>query len=108
MKKIQIIGNIVRDAEVKTISQDKNVINFDVAVNETWKNKDGVKQEKTTYVKCAMWRQETGIAQYLTKGNKIYVDGNPDAEAYINKDGNAVASLTINVNEVIFLSPKKS
>ena len=61
MKKIQIIGNITRDAEVKTFEGGRSVINFDVAVNEQYKSKDGEKVKKVSYIKCAVWRDSTAI-----------------------------------------------
>ena len=109
MKKISIIGNVTKDAEVRAFEGGRSVINFDVAVNERFKDKNGQKQERTSYVRCAMWREVTTIAQYITKGTKVYVEGSPDADAYINKEGKAVGNLKINVRELEFLgSAKKS
>lgn len=109
MKKISIIGNVTKDAEVRAFEGGRSVINFDVAVNERYKDKNGQKQERTTYVRCAMWREVTTIAQYITKGTKLYVEGSPDADAYVNKEGKAVGNLKINVREIEFLGgPKKT
>lgn len=107
MKKISIIGNVTKDAEVRAFEGGKSVINFDVAVNERYKDKNGQKQERTSYVRCAMWREVTTIAQYITKGTKLYVEGSPDADAYINKEGKAVGNLKINVRELEFLGGTK-
>jgi len=107
MKKISIIGNVTKDAEVRSFDGGRSVINFDVAVNERYKDKNGQKQERTSYVRCAMWREITTIAQYITKGTKLYVEGSPDADAYINKEGKAVGNLKINVREVEFLGGAK-
>jgi single-strand DNA-binding protein len=103
MKKIQIIGNVTKDAEVRAFEGGRSVINFDVAVNERFKDRNGQKQERTSYVRCAMWRDNTAIAQYITKGTKVFVEGSPDADAYINKEGKAVGNLKINVREFEFL-----
>jgi len=108
MRKIQIIGNVTKDAEVRNIASGKSVINFDVAVNERWKDKSGVQQTKTTYVKCAIWRDNTTIRQYIKKGIKLYIEGTPEVEAYINKEGNAIGNLKINVLQLEFLSSLKS
>jgi single-strand DNA-binding protein len=103
MRKIQVIGNVTKDAEVRTLDGGRSVINFDLAINERYKNKEGVKQEKTHYVKCAIWRDNTSIAQYLTKGTKVYVEGSPEADAYVNKEGKAVGNVKITVREVELL-----
>lgn len=107
MKKIQIIGNVTKDAEVRAFEGGRSVINFDVAVNERFKDRNGQKQERTSYIRCAMWREVTTIAQYITKGTKVYVEGSPDVEAYTNKEGKAVGSLKINVREMEFLGSAK-
>jgi single-strand DNA-binding protein len=109
MKKIQIIGNVTKDAEVRSFEGGRSVINFDVAVNERFKDRNGQKQERTSYIRCAMWRdsQYTNIAQYITKGTKVYVEGSPDVDAYINKEGKAVGNVKINVREFEFLSSGK-
>ncbi|HEY4797489.1 MAG TPA: single-stranded DNA-binding protein [Bacteroidia bacterium] len=103
MKKIQIIGNVTKDAEIRSFEGGRSVINFDVAVNERFKDRNGQKQERTSYIRCAMWRDNTSIAQYITKGTKLYVEGSPDADAYMNKEGKAVGNLKVNVREIEFL-----
>jgi len=104
MKKISIIGNVTKDAEVRNFEGGRSVINFDVAVNERYKDKSGQKVERTSFIRCAMWRDNTDIAQYITKGKKLYVEGSPDVEAYIStKDNKAVGVLKINVRHVEFL-----
>ena len=103
MKKIQIIGNVTKDAEIRSFEGGRSVINFDVAVNERFKDRNGQKQERTSYIRCAMWRENTSIAQYITKGTKLYVEGVPEADAYVNKEGKAVGNVRINVREIEFL-----
>ena len=107
MKKISIIGNVTKDAEIRAFEGGRSVINFDVAVNERYKDKNGQKQERTSFIRCAMWREVTTIAQYITKGTKLYVEGSPDADAYVNKEGKAVGNLKINVREIEFLGGAK-
>lgn len=108
MKKIQIIGNVTKDAEVRSVSGSKSVINFDVAVNERWKDRNGVKQERVSYIRCALWRDNTAIAQYITKGTKVFVEGAPDVDSYVNKEGKAVGNVKIIVRELEFLGGGRS
>lgn len=107
MKKITIIGNVTKDAEIRSFEGGRSVINFDVAVNERFKDRNGQKQERTSFIRCAMWRENTTIAQYITKGTKLYIEGSPDADAYVNKEGKAIANLKINVREIEFLGSAK-
>lgn len=97
-KKIIITGNVVRDAEVRTVN-DKSVINFTVASNERYLDKDGVKQTKASYFNCSMWRDKTTVAQYIKKGTKVYVDGSPSAEYYETKSGEKMALMKIRVTD---------
>jgi len=102
MKRIEIIGNVTKDAVVQQAG-GKNVINFTVAVNERFKTRDGEKKERTSFINCAMWRDSTTIAQYILKGIKIYVDGNPEVESYVNKNQETIAYQKVIVDKVEFL-----
>ena len=104
MKKIQIIGNVTRDAEVQTIATDRSAINFTVAVNERWKDKSGQKMERVTFIKCTLWCKNPSMSQYIKKGLKVWVSGSPEAEAYTGSEGKAVANLKIIVRDIEFLN----
>lgn len=103
MKKIQIIGNVTRDAEVHAIAPERSAINFTVAVNERYK-KDGQKIEKVTFVKCALWCKNPSMSQYIKKGLKVWVSGSPEAEAYMGAGEKPVANLKIIVRDIEFLN----
>lgn len=103
MIKLQIIGNLGKDCVVNTVS-GKNVINFTVAHTEKYKDSQGVNQEKTTWVDCAYWTDRTAIAQYLTKGKQVFVEGNPEVRTFTRQDGTSGASLSLRVREVQLLS----
>ena len=107
VNKVILVGRLGADPEMKYTSTGTGVCRFNLATSESWTGKDGQKQERTSYVRCAMWREVTTIAQYITKGTKIYVEGSPDADAYINKEGKAVGNLKINVRELEFLGSAK-
>lgn len=107
MQQTQILGRLGKDAEVKDVG-DTQVINFSVAVSENWKDKNGEKQEKTTWYECAKWGNNVGIAPYLKKGTQVYVSGNAEARAYVNNDGDAVGVLGIRVFQIELLGSKDS
>lgn len=102
MIKLQIIGNLGKDCVVNTVN-GKNVINFTVAHTEKYRDSQGNNQEKTTWVDCAYWADKTGVAQYLTKGKQVYVEGQPEARAFQRNDGTAGASLSVRVREIQLL-----
>jgi len=108
MKKITIIGNITRDAEIRDFSNRK-AINFSVAVNESYKDSNGTKVEKSSFFNCTLWRENTTIATYLKKGVKVYIEGdNFDSEYYQNKEGEIKSSIKITVNRLELLSTSQN
>ncbi len=70
MIKLQIIGNLGKDATTNTVN-GKNVINFSVAHTEKFTS-NGEKKEKTTWVECAYWTDKTAISPYLKKGTSDF------------------------------------
>ena len=86
LNKIQIIGNLGRDPEVKTVGSSK-VAEFSVAVTEKYNDKDGQKQEKTEWVNVVFWGRQAEICeQYLTKGSSVYIEGKLQTQTW-EKDG---------------------
>jgi len=102
MIKMQIIGNLGKDCVVNTVN-GKNVINFTIAHTDKYRDSQGNNQEKTTWVDCAYWTDRTAVAQYLTKGKQVYVEGQPEARSFQRNDGTPGASLTLRVREVQLL-----
>lgn len=107
MIKLQIIGRLGKDCVVNTVS-GKNVINFSVAHSEKYKDSQGVLQERTTWVDCSYWTDRTAIAQYLTKGTQVFVEGSPEVRTYNRQDNTQGVSLTLRVREVQLLGSSRS
>lgn len=102
MIKLQIVGNLGKDCIVKEVN-GKNVINFSVAHTERFKDSQGNQKERTTWVECAYWTDKTAISQYLTRGKTVYAEGAPEADAYMNKDNQAAATLRMRVQSIQLL-----
>lgn len=97
---MEIIGRITADAAVSETKAGKKVVNFSIAINDTYKTKDGSEVQKiTTYVNCAYWINP-GIATYLTKGSLVECAGRIGVNAWTGKDGDAKATLTFHVNSI--------
>ncbi len=107
MIKLQVIGNLGKDCNVKEVN-GKNVINFSVAHSEKFKDSQGNQKERTTWVECAYWTDRTAISQYLTKGRTVYAEGTPEADPYTNKDGQPAATLRMRVQNVQLLGNNSS
>jgi single-strand DNA-binding protein len=107
MIKLQVIGNLGKDCIVKEIN-GKNVINFSVAHTERYKDSQGNLKERTTWVECAYWTDRTAIAPYLTKGTTVYAEGSPEADAYMNKENQAAATLRMRVQNIQLLGSRQA
>jgi len=107
MIKLQIIGHLGGDCTTNEVS-GRTVINFNVAHSEKFKDAQGNLVDKTTWVKCAYWTDpnRTAIAQYLKKGQLVYAEGSPEADAYMNKENQAAASLKMSVFRIQLLGSK--
>ncbi|MEO6314758.1 MAG: single-stranded DNA-binding protein [Chitinophagaceae bacterium] len=102
MIKLQAIGNLGRDCVTNTVN-GKNVINFNVAHTEKFRDAQGNQKDKTVWVECAYWTDKTGIAPYLRKGTQVYVDGTPEVKTFPKSDGSTGASLNLRVFTVQLL-----
>lgn len=105
MIKMQVIGRLGKDCVVNTVN-GKNVMNFTVAHSEKYRDSQGNQQEKTIWVDCAYWSDRTAVAQYLTKGTQVFVEGQPEARSFQRNDGTPGASLSLRVREVQLLGSK--
>ncbi len=102
---MQVIGNLGKDCVTNTVN-GKNVINFNVAHTEKYKDAQGNQKDKTIWVDCAYWTDRTGIAPYLKKGTQVYVEGSPEVRTYPKNDGTTGASLTLRVLSVQLLGSR--
>lgn len=104
MNMVVLIGNLGRDAELRYTPSGAAVLGWTMATTETWKDKQGVKQEHTEWHRCSLWGSgaET-LGQYLTKGKTIAVDGQIRSNEYTDKDGAKKRSTEIRVRHVTLL-----
>ena len=99
MVKTQLIGHLGQDCIVNNVN-GKTVINFSVAHTDKWVNNAGQQQEKSIWVNCAYWSERTNIANFLKKGQQVYVEGIPDVKTYTTKTGEVIPQLTLRVQMV--------
>lgn len=87
LNKVLLIGNLGRDPEVRYMPNGEAVANFSIATTENWKDKSGVKQEKTEWHNIVMYRRLAEIAgEYLKKGRPVYIEGRLQTRKW-EKDG---------------------
>lgn len=104
---MEITGRLTRDAVVAKTAKDKEVVNFSIAVNDTYKAKGSNEAVKiVTYIDCSYWLS-AGVAQWLKKGAMVELFGRIGVNAYLSSEGKAVASLTFhtsNIKILVFVS----
>jgi single-strand DNA-binding protein len=97
---MEMTARLTGDAKISTLKNDKQVVNFSVAINDSYKAKGSNEATKmVTYVQCDYW-VNPGIAKYLTKGTLVELQGRVGVNAYTGKDGEAKATLTFHVNTI--------
>ena len=97
---MEITARVTGDAKISTLKNDRQVVNFSVAINDSYKAKGSTEITKmVTYVQCDYW-VNPNIAQYLTKGTLVELQGRIGVNAYKGNDGEAKASLTFHVNTI--------
>jgi single-strand DNA-binding protein len=96
---MNITGRVTADAQVRNVSNSKTVVNFSVAINDSYKNKAGERIEQTTYFDCAYWLSPK-VASILTKGTVVELTGRVSARAWTGSDGQAHAGLNFNTSQI--------
>lgn len=105
MNKVFLIGNLVRDPEVRTTQSGISVCNFTVAVNRRFKKENG--EQETDFLNVIAWRQLAELCgKYLAKGRKVAVTGSIQTRTYEAKDGSKRTAWDIVADEVEFLAPQ--
>lgn len=101
-----ITGRTTADAVVNQTKDGRKVVNFSIAVNETFKPKGGERVKVTSFFHCSYWISEK-VAEILKKGSVVEVFGRVYASAYLDKKGEPQASLNCHVNHLKLLSGPK-
>ena len=97
---MEIVGRVINNAVVKQLKDDRKVVNFSVAINDYFKPKGREKGTQTTlFVNCSYWLNTT-IAERLTKGCVVEMNGRLFLSAYNSIDGEAKASLNAHINTI--------
>jgi single-strand DNA-binding protein len=88
LNRAQLIGNTGGDPEVKALGNGGKVANFSLATNESYKDKDGVKQEKTEWHRIVCFGNVAEIVEkYLSKGKRVFIEGKIQTREWEDKTG---------------------
>lgn len=107
VNKAILIGHLGKDPEVRYMPSGEAVANVTLATSETWKDKSGVKQEKTEWHNIVFFKRLAEIVgEYLKKGSLIYVEGRITTEKWTDKEGKDRYTTKIVANEMKMLGSK--
>ena len=105
--KVQLIGNLGQDPEVKSIGEDKKVAHLSVATNENYKNAKGQKVTETQWHNVVAWGKLADIAEkYLVKGTEVVIEGKLINRNYTDKQGVKRYATEVQANELLILTKK--
>lgn len=105
--KVQLIGNLGNNPEVKTFDGGKKVATFSLATNESYRNVKGEKITETQWHRVVAWGKIAEIAEkHLTKGSEIAIEGKLVNRTYTDKDGSKRYITEVQLNEILMLGDK--
>jgi single-strand DNA-binding protein len=113
LNKVQLIGNLGADPEIRTTANGSKVAQFSLATSRQWNTAAGDKQEKTEWHKCVAWNsgsKGSGLAdiieRYVKKGDKLFVEGRIEYRQYEDRDKKMMYVTEINVQEILLLGTR--
>ncbi|MFT4757908.1 MAG: single-strand DNA-binding protein [Vicingaceae bacterium] len=102
--RVQLIGHVGNDPEIKTFEGGKTVANLTIATNDSYKNDKGEKVEQTEWHKVVAWGKTAEIIEkYVTKGKEIAIDGKLTHRSYEDKNGEKRYVTEVVASEVMLL-----
>ncbi|MBN4048188.1 single-stranded DNA-binding protein [bacterium AH-315-O15] len=104
VNKVILVGNLGRDAELRSTAGGAAVSTLNLATTEVWNDKQGQKQEKTEWHRIVLWgKQAESLQEYLVKGKQIYVEGRLQTRQWDDKDGNKRYTTEIKADRITLL-----
>lgn len=102
--KVQLIGNVGNEPEVKTFGEGKKVANLTIATNDFYINDKGDKVEQTEWHRVTAWGKVADIIEkYVKKGKEIAIEGKLTHRSYDDKDGNKRYITEVVANDILLL-----
>lgn len=107
LNKVELIGNLTRDPELRYTPQGSAVCTFGLATNRQWTTDTGEKKEDVEFHRIVAWNKLAEIcAQLLAKGRKAYVEGRLQTRRWTGQDGNERITTEIVINNMIILDSR--
>ena len=104
LNKVQIIGNLGRDPEMRFTANGNPMATFSVACSRRYTTRDGEQRDETEWVRVVCWQRLAELAgQYLSKGRSVYVEGRLQTRQWEDNDGNTRYTTEVVANDIQFL-----
>ncbi len=104
LNRVQIIGNLGADPELRSTPSGARVATLSVATSRRWNDRQGQQQEKTEWHRVIFWEKLAEVCErYLKRGDRVYVEGSIEYRQYEDKDGQTKYITEIRGREMIML-----
>ena len=108
LNKVQIIGHLGREPEMRYTPSGRPVTTFTVAVSRSWNTVDGERHNETEWFNVVAWGNLAEICkQYLTKGQQVYIEGRLQTRRWDDKEGVKHTSVEVVANEMMMLGERR-
>ena len=105
LNRMTAVGNLGSDPEMRYTPNGSPVTTFSIAVNRVFNTQDGERHEETEWFRVVAWNQlAESCNQYLSKGQKVYVDGRLRTDRWEGRDGTPRTTIEIVAQNVVFMS----
>ncbi len=107
LNKVQLIGNLTRDPELRYTPNGNAVCTFGLATNRSWTIDSGEKREETDFHRIVAWNKLAELcSQFLVKGRKVYVEGRLSTRNWTGQDGVQKTTTEVVIDDMILLDSK--
>ncbi|HSX40353.1 MAG TPA: single-stranded DNA-binding protein [Candidatus Saccharimonadales bacterium] len=108
LNRVQLIGNLTRDPELRYTPNGTAVCSFGLATNRTWTTEQGEKHEEAEFHNIVAWNKLAELcSQFLTKGRKVYLEGRLSTRSWQAQDGTQKNRTEIIISDMILLDSKR-
>lgn len=109
LNRVQLIGNLTRDPELRYTPNGTAVCSFSIATNRNWTTDTGEKKEDAEFHRIVAWNKLAELcSQFLTKGRKVYVEGRLSTRSWSAQDGTQKQTTEIIISDMILLDSRRS
>jgi len=109
LNRVQLIGNLTRDPELRYTPSGTAVCSFSIATNRSWTNDTGEKKDEVEFHRIVSWAKLAELcSQFLVKGRKVFVEGRLQTRSWAAQDGTQKQTTEIVISDMILLDSKRS